>query len=86
MTEQQLRASVVDAAESWVGCKESNGTHKPIIDLYNSHKPLARGYPLQYTDQWCSGFASAAAIKAGLTNIIPTEVGCGEHIKLFQAL
>ena len=86
MTEQQLRASVVDAAESWVGCKEANGTHKPIIDLYNSHKPLARGYPLQYTDQWCSGFASAAAIKAGLTNIIPTEVGCGEHIKLFQAL
>lgn len=86
MTEQQLRQLVVDAAESWVGCKESDGSHKPIIDLYNSHKPLARGYPVKYTDQWCSTFASAAAIKAGLTQIIPTECGCEEHIKRFQAI
>lgn len=86
MTEQQLRQSVVDAAESWVGCKESDGSHKPIIDRYNSHKPLARGYPVKYTDAWCSTFASAAAIKAGLTQIIPTECGCEEHIKKFQAI
>ena len=40
-----------------------------IIDLYNSHKPLARGYPVKYTDAWCSTFASAVAIQAGLTSI-----------------
>lgn len=86
MTEKELRNKVVAIAESWVGCKESNGTHKPIIDLYNSHKPLARGYPVKYTDAWCSTFASAVAIKAGLTTIIPTECGCEEHIKKFRAI
>ena len=86
MTEQELRQQVVSIAQGWIGCKESNGTHKPIIDLYNSHKPLARGYPVKYTDAWCSTFASACAIKAGLTDIIPTECGCGKHIELFKKL
>lgn len=86
MTEQELRSKVVSIAQGWLGCKESNGTHKPIIDLYNSHKPLARGYPVKYTDAWCSTFASAVAIKAGLTDIIPTECGCGKHVELFKKL
>lgn len=86
MTEQELRQQVVSIAQGWIGCKESNGTHKPIIDLYNSHKPLARGYPVKYTDAWCSTFASACAIKAGLTDIIPTECGCGKHVELFKKL
>lgn len=86
MTEQQLRQKVVEIAKSYFGCKESDGSHRKIVDLYNSHKPLARGYPLQYTDAWCDGFASAVAIQAGLTDIIPTEVGCGKHIELFQKI
>lgn len=86
MTENDIRSKVVSIAVSYIGCKESNGTHKPIIDLYNSHKPLARGYPVKYTDAWCSTFASAVAIKAGLTDIIPTECGCEKHIQLFKAL
>lgn len=86
MTEKQLRQKVVEIAKSYYGCKESDGSHRKIIDLYNSHKPLARGYPLQYTDAWCDGFASAVAIQAGLTDIIPTEVGCGKHIALFQKI
>ena len=43
MTEKELRAKVVSIAEGFLGCKESDGSHKKIIDLYNSHKPLARG-------------------------------------------
>lgn len=86
MTEKELRAKVVSIAESYIGCKESDGSHKKIIDLYNSHKPLARGYKVKYTDAWCSTFASAVAIKAGLTDIIPTECGCGKHIALFKKL
>lgn len=86
MTELQLRQSVVNVAVGWLGRKESDGSHKVIIDLYNSHKPLARGYPVKYTDAWCSTFASACAIKAGLTDIIPTECGCGKHIELFKKL
>lgn len=86
MTENELRSKVVSIAVSYLGCKESDGSHKKIIDLYNSHKPLARGYPVKYTDAWCSTFASAVAIKAGLTDIIPTECGCEKHIQLFKAL
>ena len=76
MTEQELRQKVVSIAQSYLGCNEADGSHKKIIDLYNSHKPLARGYAVKYTDAWCSTFASAVAIAAGLTDIIPTECGC----------
>lgn len=86
MTEQELRNKVAAVAESYLGCKESDGSHKKIIDLYNSHKPLARGYAMKYTDAWCSTFASAVAIACGLTDIIPTECGCEKHIELFKAL
>ena len=71
---------------AWLGCKESDGSHKQIIDVYNAHKPLARGYKVKYTDAWCSTYASAVAIKAGLTDIIPTECGCEKHIELFKKL
>lgn len=86
MTEQELRQKVVGIAQGYLGCKESDGSHKKIIDLYNSHKPLARGYAVKYTDAWCSTFASAVAIAAGLTDIIPTECGCEKHIQLFKKL
>jgi LysM repeat protein len=86
MTEQELRQKVVDIAQSYIGFNEADGSHKKIIDLYNSHKPLARGYAVKYTDAWCSTFASAVAIAAGLTDIIPTECGCEKHIQLFKNL
>lgn len=86
MTEQQARQKIVDIAVGWLGCKESNGTHKQIIDVYNAHKPLARGYKVKYTDAWCSTYASAVAIKAGFTDIIPTECGCEKHIELFKKI
>lgn len=76
---------VLDVARSWLGYSEANGKFKEIIDVYNSHKPLARGYKLKYTDEWCDGFVSAVAIKAGATDIIGTEVGCGRHVDIFKA-
>lgn len=85
-TEAELRQSVVDKARSYLGCKESDGSHKKIIDLYNSHTPLARGYAVTYTDAWCATFASAVAIALGLTDIIPPECGCDSQIALFKAL
>ena len=75
---------VIRQAQNWIGRKESNGSHKEIIDVYNSHKPLARGYKVKYTDAWCSTFVSAVAIKLGYTDIIPTECGCEKHIQLFK--
>ena len=77
---------IVKQAKAWVGCKEKNGTHKKIIDVYNAHKPLARGYKVQYTDAWCATFVSAVAIKCGATKIIPTECSCNKMIALFKEL
>lgn len=84
--EKLLRLQLVENAEIWLGCKEDDGSHKSIIDLYNQHKPLAQGYVVKYDDQWCATFVSATAIKAGLTDIIPTECGCQRQISLFQEL
>ena len=80
------RQKVLDVARSWIGCKESDGSHRKIIDVYNSHKPLARGYAVKYTDAWCATFVSAVAIKAGVTDILPTECGCGQQVELFKKL
>lgn len=73
-------SKVVEQAKAWLGNKEGSAGHKLIIDLYNSHKPLARGYKVKYTDAWCATFVSAVAIKLGYTGIIPTECSCGKMI------
>lgn len=80
----KLAKSIIEQAKSWLGCKESDGTHKKIIDVYNNYKPLARGYKVKYTDAWCATFVSACAIKCGYTDIIPTECGCSPMIQLFK--
>lgn len=82
--EALARAKIVATAKAWLGCKESDESHKQIIDVYNGHKPLARGYAVKYTDAWCSTYASAVAIKAGMTDVVPTECGCEKHIQLFK--
>lgn len=79
-------SNLVNIARTWLGCKESNGTHKQIIDTYNAHIPLARGYKVKYTDAWCATFVSACAIKIGATDIIPTECSCNKMIELFKKL
>lgn len=84
MTEKELRAKVVSTAQAWLGCKESDGSHKKIIDVYNAHTPLPVGYKVKYTDAWCATFVSAVAIKAGQDDIIPLECGCGRYITLAQ--
>lgn len=77
-------SEMVKVMQSWIGKKESDGSHKSIIDIYNSHKPLARGYTVKYTDSWCAATVSAAAISLGYTDIIPTECSCGQMINLFK--
>lgn len=77
---------VVEQAKAWIGKKESDGTHKAIVDVYNAHKPLAQGYKVKYTDSWCATFVSAVAIKVGCTDIIPTECSCPRQIELFKKL
>ena len=46
MTETQIREKVVAAAKAWLGCKESDGSHRQIVDVYNSHRPLSLVFAL----------------------------------------
>ena len=78
--------NILNQARAWFDCKESDGSHKEIIDTYNGHKPLARGYKVKYTDNWCATFVSACAIKTNLINIIPLECSCGEMIELAKQM
>lgn len=79
-------SKVVAQAQAWLGKKESDGSFKVIIDTYNAHKPLARGFRVKYTDEWCAVFVSAVSIKLGYTAIIPTECGCPQMIEHFKKL
>lgn len=83
MTEKELRSLVVNTAIKYLGCKESDGSHKKIIDLYNSQKPLPVGYKVIYYDAWCAAFVSAVAYELGLTDIIFPECGCGRMRDLY---
>lgn len=78
------RTSMIEQAQAWVGRNEADGSFKSIIDTYNSHTPLARGYELKYTDEWCAGFVSAVAIATGNTDNVPLEVSCPRMIQIAQ--
>ena len=82
--EAAVRMDYVRTAEGYLGFLEADGSHRDIIDIYNSHEPLAAGYTVQYTDSWCAVFVSTAAIQSGITDILPTECGCERQIALFQ--
>ena len=75
--------AVLDQARKWIGCKESDGTHKKIIDTYNNNRPSGY-YKMSYTDPWCACFVSAVAMATNCTDIIPVEVGCERMIELFK--
>ncbi len=82
---------VIKIMEGWIGKSRSAGTHHDIIDLYNSHKPLARSYKVTYSDSYCDTGLSAAFLKASqdagvdVTSVIGgLECGVEEHVKIFK--
>lgn len=77
---------VLNVMRSWLGFSEANGKFKQIINLYNSVKPLPRGYAVKYSDEWCDTTVSAAGIKAGCSDLIGRECGCEEHVKIFKSM
>lgn len=83
-TAKEIRELFVNTAIQYLGCKESNGSHKKIIDLYNTISPLPVKYKMSYSDAWCAAFVSAVAWQCGITDIVFPECGCGRMIKLYQ--
>ena len=84
--EAAVRNHVVRTAQQYLGCKESDGTHRPIIDRYNAHLPRARGYEVTYEDSWCATFTSTVALDALVSGWIPLECSCEQQILLFDAM
>ena len=76
LAEQLQRMEMVRTAETWLGTQEGSDLHAQIVEIYNSHKPLAQSYAVTTDDNWCAAFASAIAIRQRHTDIIPTECGC----------
>lgn len=78
-------STLINQAKAWIGRKESDGSHKVIIDTYNGHTPRARGYKVTYTDAWCATFVSACAIATGMEDLIPLECSCNHMISGFKS-
>jgi len=85
MTENELRQKVADIITGWEGAKRGSKKHLEILDIYNSHKPLARGYAVQVDDSWCAAAASAAWIEAGIAEWTGTECSCSRLIEIAKA-
>lgn len=75
MTENQLRQKVASIINAWVGAAKGSAKHLEILEIYNGHKPLARGYKMQVKDAYCAATVSAAYIKAGIVEYTGTECG-----------
>ena len=82
MTENQLRQKVADIINAWVGATRGSAKHLEILEIYNSHKPLARGYKMQVKDAYCAATVSAAYIKAGIAEYTGTECGVEKFVQI----
>lgn len=78
------RRKIVEIMQGWLGATNGSAKHQDIIDTYNSYLPHPRGYKMTLKDAWCAATVSAAAIRAGYTDIIPVECSCRKLIELAQ--
>lgn len=73
---------IIQTMVSWIGTDK-----RKIIDIYNAHKPLAKGYKVKYTDAWCDATVSAAFIVNDAVDLIgATECGVERHIYEFKKI
>lgn len=75
------RFTIVNKSEEWIGKKSSDNSHCEILNIYNSNKPLPRGYAVKPTDAWCATFVSAVFIDCGYADIFPIECSCNQMLE-----
>ena len=85
MNEAELRQSVADIINGWIGAVRGDSRHAEILRIYNTHEPLARGYAVQTNDAYCATTASAAYIKAGIAEYTGTECGVGQWVEIARS-
>lgn len=66
---------------SRVGTVEGSEEHHRIIDVYNTQRPLPRGYRMRYADSWCAASVTVAAMETDNSKVVPPECGCGEMMR-----
>ncbi|MBE6950814.1 MAG: CHAP domain-containing protein [Ruminococcaceae bacterium] len=81
---QRLEAAL--AAARWLGAKEGSKEHRRILEVYNSIRPLPRGYQLTERDPWCAAFVSAAAVMAGVGDLLPLECSCSRIVEKAKSM
>lgn len=86
MTESEIRQKVVSTALAWLGTKENTAKHLEMLAIYNSQKPLPRGWKMKVADFWCAAFVSTVSLQLGLRDIMPTECGCPGMVRLYQEI
>lgn len=79
-------SKIVELAQSWVGIREGSQGHQKILDIYNSQRPLPRGYKMSITDPWCAATTTALAVELGYTDIIPCECSCSRLIEIAKQM
>lgn len=86
MTAGQARQLFVSTAQQYIGITEYSGAHKELIRIYNSIRPLPRGYVMTTAQPWCAAFVSAIAQLCDMTGIVPPECSCYYMMTGFQSL
>ena len=77
-----LKDKIIAKALSYKGIIEGGTSHRAIVDRYNAHKPLARGYAVHYSDAWCMVFISDLFIEfEAVPALGETECGCEEYLQ-----
>lgn len=74
-------SEVVRLAQSWIGLKESDGSYKKILDIYNKQPKKPRGVTMTTKMSWCATTWSALALKLGYEKVMPIECSCGQLIE-----
>lgn len=82
--EAKLRHILVAKAMQYLNWSEINGQDDLIIDKYNEIRTPR--YKMNHKDSWCAAFVSVVKHEAGFDALIPTECGCEEMIRLFNAM
>ena len=76
---------ILNVARKYIGDKEGSTAHKHILSVYNSTKPLPRGYKVKASDNWCATFISFLAIEAGKPNLYGRECSVQQFIGVFKS-
>ena len=76
---------ILNVARKYIGDREGSSGHKHILSVYNSTKPLPRGYKVKASDNWCATFISFLAIEAGNPNLYGRECSVQQFIAIFKS-